>query len=158
MKISKEQLFSFSFLSGITLLYSYYYFLKDKSSASIDKYWGGITGTTRNVYKISMLLCVISMLSIIYKIYKSDKKNFKNEFYGLFLLIVPSMLYLPFTIMYIKKHNTIRFIRILLTLFYVALGSIILYRQNPSWDTGYLAFHLVVLDLTYWSYSFFSTK
>ena len=158
MKISKQQLLSFSFLSGIALLYSYYYFLKDKSSASIEKYWGGITGTTRNVYKISMLVCVISMLSIIYKIYKSDKKNFKNEFYGLILLIISSIFYLPLTIRYVKNPSTIGFINIVATLFYVALGSIILYRENPSWDTGYLAFHLTVLDLTYWSYSFFSTK
>ena len=83
MKISKQQVLSFSGLSGITLLYSYHYYLKNKSSASIEKYWGGVAGNTRNIYKISMLLCVISMLSITYKIYKSSQKNFDNEFYGL---------------------------------------------------------------------------
>ena len=156
MQISKQQVLSFSTLSGIALLYSYHYYLKDKSSASIEKYWGGITGTTRNVYKISMLLCVISMLSITYKIYKSSQKNFNNEFYGLFLLIVSSIFYLPLTIRYVKNPSTIGFINIVATLFYVALGAIVLYRENPSWDTGYLAFHLTILDLTYWSYKFFS--
>ena len=156
MKITKNQVLNFSVLSGGLLLYSYYFFLKDKSKQVIEKYWGGITGNTRQVYKFSMLLCVLSMFSILRKIYLSSKKNYENELYGLLLLIVTSMFYLPLTIQYVKKPSTITFINIVSTLFYVALGAVILYRLYPGIDSAYLAFHLVVLDLFYWSYNFFN--
>ena len=156
MNITKKELLLFTFFSGISLLYSYYYYLKGKSSSEINKLWGGITGNVRSVYKLSMLLCIVCMFSIIYKLFKSDKKDFKDEFYGLSMLIVTSIFYLPLTIKYIKNPSTITFINLLGTLFYVALGAIILYRLNPGYDTGYLMFHLVVLDLFYWSYRFFT--
>ena len=88
MEISKSQVLSFSGISGAALLYSYYFFLKGKSRKIIEKYWGSITGNTRFVYKISMILCVISMISIIYKINKTSKKNYNNEFLGLSMLIL----------------------------------------------------------------------
>ena len=156
MKITKNQVLQFSVLSGGLLLYSYYFFLKDKSKQVIEKYWGGITGNTRQVYKFSMLLCVLSMFSILRKIYLSSKKNYENELYGLLLLIVTSMFYLPLTIQYVKNPSMMTFINIVSTLFYVALGAVILYRLYPGIDSLYLAFHLVVLDLFYWSYNFFN--
>ena len=156
MKITKNQVLNFSFLSGGFLLYSYHFFLKDKSKNAIEKYWGGITGNTRKVYIISMFLCVISMFSLIRKIYVSKKVNYENELYGVILLIISSMFYLPLTIQYLKKPSMIKLINILSILFCVALGSVVLYRLYPGVDTGYLAFHLIVLDLFYWSYNFFN--
>ena len=156
MKITKNQVLQFSFLSGGLLLYSYHYFLKDKSSSVIEKYWGGITGNTRKVYILSMFLCVISMLSLVRKIYLQNKANYQDEFYGMLLLIVSSMFYLPLTIQYVKNPSMMTFINIVSTLFYVALGSVVLYRLYPGVDTGYLVFHFVVLDLFYWSYNFFN--
>ena len=117
---------------------------------------GGFTGNTRQVYKFSMLLCVLSMFSILRKIYLSNKKNYENELYGLLLLIVTSMFYLPLTIQHVKNPSMMTFINIVSTLFYVALGAVILYRLYPGIDSLYLAFHLVVLDLFYWSYNFFN--
>ena len=143
-------------LSGGLLLYSYHYYLKDKSPTTIEKYWGGITGNTRKVYILSMFLCVISMLSLVRKIYLQNKANYQDEFYGLLLLIVSSMFYLPLTIQYVKNPSMMTFINIVSTLFYVALGAVVLYRLYPGLDTGYLVFHLVVLDLFYWSYNFFN--
>ena len=156
MKITKNQVLQFSFLSGGLLLYSYHYYLKDKSSSTTEKYWGGITGNTRKVYILSMFLCVISMLSLVRKIYLQNKANYQDEFYGLLLLIVSSMFYLPLTIQYVKNPSMMTFINIVSTLFYVALGAVVLYRLYPGLDTGYLVFHLVVLDLFYWSYNFFN--
>ena len=155
MKITKNQVLQFSVLSGGVLLYSYHFFLKDKSSSAIEKYWGGITGNTRRIYIFSMFLCVLSMFSILRKILSSNKKNYENDFYGMLLLIVTSMFYLPLTIQYIKKPSMMTFINIVSTLFYVALGAVILYRLYPGIDSAYLAFHLIVLDLFYWSYIFF---
>lgn len=156
MKITKNQVLQFSVLSGGLLLYSYHYYLKDKSATTIEKYWGGITGNTRKVYILSMFLCVISMLSLVRKIYLQNKANYQDEFYGLLLLIVSSMFYLPLTIQYVKNPSMMTFINIVSTLFYVALGAVVLYRLYPGLDTGYLVFHLVVLDLFYWSYNFFN--
>ena len=102
-----------------------------------------------------MFLCVLSMFSILRKILSSNKKNYENDFYGMLLLIVTSMFYLPLTIQYIKKPSMMTFINIVSTLFYVALGAVILYRLYPGIDSAYLAFHLIVLDLFYWSYIFF---
>ena len=96
------------------------------------------------------------MLSLVRKIYLQNKANYQDEFYGLLLLIVSSMFYLPLTIQYVKNPSMITFINIVSTLFYVALGSVVLYRLYPGLDTGYLVFHLVVLDLFYWSYNFFN--
>ena len=90
------------------------------------------------------------------KIYVSKKLNYENELYGLILLIISSMFYLPLTIQYVKKPSMIKLINILSVLFCVALGSVVLYRLYPGVDTGYLAFHLIVLDLFYWSYNFFN--
>ena len=56
----------FYFFSRISLLYSYYYYLFEKSSSEINKLWGGITGNVRSVYKLSMLLCIVCVFSIIY--------------------------------------------------------------------------------------------
>ena len=156
MHISKNSVFKFSFLSGGLLLYSYYFLLKDKSKSNIEKYWGGITGNTRTIYILSMFLCVLSMFSIMRKIYISKKMNYEDELYGLILLIITSMFYLPFTIRYVENPSLMTFINIVSTLFYVALGAVILYRLYPGIDSGYLAFHLIVLDLFYWSYNFFN--
>ena len=156
MEISKSQVLSFSGISGAALLYSYYFFLKGKSRKIIEKYWGSITGNTRFVYKISMILCVISMISIIYKINKTSKKNYNNEFLGLSMLILSSMFYLPLTDLYLRKPTLLNFTYIVSTLFYVALGAIVLYILYPGIDTFYLSFHLVFLDLLYWSYNFFN--
>ena len=126
-----------------------------RKKSAIEKYWGGITGNTRRIYIFSMFLCVLSMFSILRKILSSNKKNYENDFYGMLLLIVTSMFYLPLTIQYIKKPSMMTFINIVSTLFYVALGAVILYRLYPGIDSAYLAFHLIVLDLFYWSYIFF---
>ena len=156
MNITKNQLLSFSTVSGAALIYSYYYYLKDKSTQSINKYWGGISGNTRKIYTISMLLCVISMIIITKQIYDSNKKSFNTEFVGMFLLIIVSMFYMPLTINYVNNPTLMDFINIVSVLFYVALGSIILYKEYPGYASGYLVFHLIVLDLIYWSYNFFN--
>jgi hypothetical protein len=155
MKIEKNTVLKFGGLSGILLIYSYYYFLKDKSSNEIEKYWGSIDGNKREFYKLSMFFCVLGMLKIVYDIYNSPKKDFNDEAYGFFLLIFVSMFYLPLTIQYTKKPSTLLFIAIVSTLFFVAIGSLILYKKYPSIGSKYLMFHLFFLDLFYWSYSFF---
>jgi len=155
MKMEKNNVLTFGAISGAALIYSYYYFLKDKSSSEIQKYWGSIDGNTREFYKLSMFFCVLGMLKIVYDMHNSSKKDFTDEAYGFFLLIVVSMFYLPLTIQYTKKPSTPLFIAIVSTLFFVALGSLILYKNYQSIGSGYLMFHLFCLDLFYWSYSFF---
>lgn len=165
---------------------SYYLtYLVFKKAVPINKLWGSIDTGLRSFYTISMFICVISMLAVLFFMNLSitDDTKVINKKYSeggilyyiqsLGLIIVPSLVWMPLTYLYLLKPNPLIKYAIIVTLATVGLGGLLLahtvnktypkdminrnltYKSIALAGASYLAFHLVVLDASYWSYSFF---
>ena len=156
MNIEKNQLYMFSFLFSIILIYSYYYLLKGIGENRLKQMWGGIDGNVKKVYLISMLLCIASMLLIFKKIYDSKLSNYNNYFIGMLLILLPSIMWTPLSLHYLNsKSNIIKF-SILSVLLLVSIGSYLIHQEDKNIGAKYFTFHVFFLDLIYWSYRFFN--
>ncbi len=132
-----------------------------------------------------MLLCVIGMFAVLFFISMSVDNDTKilNKKYSkggieyiiqsLALIIVPSLVWMPLTYMYLIKPSLLLKIAIVVTLTTVGLGGLLLahtikntypakminrnliYKSMAVTGANYLAFHLIFLDAIYWTYSFF---
>lgn len=165
---------------------SYYLtYLVFKKSVPINKLWGSIDKGLKSFYTFSMFICVISMFAVLFFMNLSIKNDTRvlNKKYSeggilyfiqsLGLIIVPSLVWMPLTYLYLIKPNPLIKYAIVVTLATVGLGGILLahtvkntypkdminrnltYKSIAVAGANYLAFHLVVLDAIYWSYSFF---
>ena len=183
---TKENLINFLYIFGPIVPLSYYlsyrYFKKD---VPIKYLWGNIDKGLQKFYTFSMIMTTVSFLAIIVfiqNVLNDDTeifgKKFKNGgfdyyFQPLALIILPSIIWMPITYLYLKKPNILWRYAIVAILATVALGGCLLMYalQNTNYKTlinnnlhsynaaligsKYLAFHLTVLDAIYWTYSFF---
>jgi hypothetical protein len=154
-------------LSGIILLYSYYYFLKDYN---ISKLWGKIKGNLLKIYYLSMILSVFGFIALFYYLLISN--NFtKNDIFKIFifllLIILTSILWTPLSIKYLETNKNIFKYLTFFVLFLVALFTflllIALYNVNDNKYSlykiigligmTYFFIHVFFFDFIIWSYN-----
>ena len=184
--LNNERIFNLVLLLGAFVPISYYLTYKAfKSRVPINKLWGNVDTGLRGFYKLSMFLCLFGMLAVLFFITMSVDKDTKilNKKYSqgginyliqsLALIIVPSLVWMPLSYMYLIQPSLLLKIAIVVTLTIVGLGGLllaytikntyptkminrnILYKTMAITGANYLAFHLVFLDAIYWTYSFF---
>ena len=183
---TKENLFKFLYFTGPLVPLSYYlsYRYFDRY-VPIKKLWGNIDKGLQSIYTYSMFITTLCFLSIIFFIHTSvnaDTKVFGTKFgeggfdyyfQPLALIILPSMIWMPLTYLYLIDGSFLWRYAIVATLMAVALGSCLLMyalqntipkeminnrlrARNVAVNASkYVAFHLTILDAIYWTYSFF---
>ena len=183
---TKDNLLKFIYFAGILVPLSYYLSYKYFNRyVPINKLWGNIDKGLRTIYKYSMILTTLSFLAILFFIHFSVDSNtrvfgskfneggFDYYFQPIALIILPSIIWMPITYLYLIEKNFLWRYAIVATLMTVALGGCLLMyaventkpkelinhhlrnRNIALVASKYLAFHLTVLDAIYWSYSFF---
>lgn len=149
---------------GFLLLLSYgYYIQNDKKTPQL---WGKIKGNLLNIYYASMILSAIGFLLLFWFLIKSDafnETNSKNLFIALLGIILFSMLWMPFSLEYIKTKSNVYKYLVLSVLFMVAFSSfmtlVILYNIKDNSKLlallGMLYFfiHVFFFDFIIWSYN-----
>ena len=148
-------------IGGIIVIYFYYIYLSDliEKNISMDKLWANITGGYRNIYILSMLLCVISYLYIIYYLIFIDKEKHTLVLWGSILFFMGAILWTPF--LYHYFINNMEKIYIYLALCLTSIGIILLfiYLMNKGnmiskICIGIFLFHILILDNLIWSIKF----
>tara|TARA_B100001059_G_scaffold145171_1_gene145116 strand:- start:332 stop:889 length:558 start_codon:yes stop_codon:yes gene_type:complete len=184
--LNNEKIFNLILLLGAFVPVSYYLTYKTfKSRIPINKLWGNVDTGLQGFYKLSMLLCVVGMFAVLFFITMSIDNDTKimNKKYlnggmdyitqSLALIVIPSLVWMPLSYMYLIKPSLLLKIAIVVTLTTVGLGGLLLahtikntnptkminrnltYKSMAVVGANYLAFHLIFLDAIYWTYSFF---
>ena len=186
-KLTKSTLLNSIYFFGALVPLSYYFSPRiGGKNFDVNRLWGKVEKNIRGIYVTSMILCVISMFFIVAFIDFSinDKTSVLSKpfnkggnifyFYAMALFIIPSIIWMPLSIMYLKKPSAMLKYLIIAVLGTVAIGSILLayavyntdtkqnninhhiwLKQGATVGSMYLAFHLTVLDFYYWSKRFF---
>lgn len=185
--LTKSNLLNSIYFFGTLVPLSYYLSPRiGGKNFDINRLWGKVEKSIRGVYVFSMILCIISMVLIVAFIDFSidnkatvlskpfNKGGSSFYFYAMALFIIPSIIWMPLSIMYLKNPSSLLKYLIITVLGTVAVGSILLahailntdikqnninhhiwLKQGASIGSIYLAFHLTVLDFYYWSKRFF---
>ena len=186
-KLTKSSLLNSIYFFGTLVPLSYYFSPRiGGKNFDVNRLWGKVEKNIRGIYVTSMILCVISMFFIVAFIDFSinDKTSVLSKpfnkggnifyFYAMALFIIPSIIWMPLSIMYLKKPSVMLKYLIMAVLGTVAIGSILLayavyntdtkqnninhhiwLKQGATVGSIYLAFHLTALDFYYWTKRFF---
>jgi hypothetical protein len=157
---------------GIAVIASYIFGLRGASGT--DALWGGVPEAIRPVYAASMVLSALGYFAFLnLLLLRVDPKNVTvgsrfgySIFYPIFaLILVPSVLWMPLTNLYLDHPSTGAWVGIRIVLFLVGLASIALawalFTIRPGnqgkayWAAVvggcYFAFHTFVLDAILWA-------
>jgi hypothetical protein len=140
---------------------------------SVDVLWGNISGPTRSLYFVSMILSAISFFAFIYFIlFRIDPAEVRianrigfEVFFAIFVgILLFSSLWMPFTYSYVESPKPGTWLAIRTVLLLVAFSScallwalLSLNNKQPAaayWaavvGSGYFAFHTLILDGFIW--------
>jgi hypothetical protein len=157
---------------GIAVIVSYIFGLRGASGT--DALWGGVPEAIRPVYAASMVLSALGYFAFLnLLLLRVDPKTVTvgsrfgySIFYPIFaLILVPSVLWMPLTNLYLDHPSTGAWVGIRIVLFLVGLASIALawalFTIRPGnqgkayWAAVvggcYFAFHTFVLDAILWA-------
>lgn len=122
---NKKKLFFIIGLFGPLVLLSYalsaWY-----NTGSNDKLWGNIPESLISVYFLFMILATTSFFVFTPFILKLDDKRIGQFLGPYFLIIFPSILWMPLTVAYLNAESSMLWIIIRIVLFTVGIGSLIL--------------------------------
>jgi hypothetical protein len=162
-------------LGGAAVLGSYAYGFLTRSNAS-QMLWGGVPAGFRPFYTAGMLAATAGYFALAYYVFRLDPR--KTEVFGRFgfgifnvlylLVLVPSALWMPLTLLAIERASTVLRWMVRLDLATVAAGSLGLLlavlntRLRPSTlryilavlGSAALCLQTVVLDAIVWSLYF----
>jgi hypothetical protein len=144
-----------------------YYIAGQSNPFGMDALWGNIPEKLKLVYPIGMLIATTGFFPFTYFcLFKSEQPA--KYILGYLLILIPSILWLPLTVEYLKEPNSMTWIIIRVVLFAVAIGALLIYRQIAKernvdsqtllkWSKiglmGFI-FHTLVLDGLVWPYFF----
>jgi len=164
MPIQKLILLIINIGGGGAVLGSYIIGLAGKTNGSAAL-WGGTPANVKPFYSASMLLAALSYFVFLYFIFfklSPEVVNF-NILYLIFIgILLPSILWMPLTNLYVTAPGAgvwlgIRLVLILVGLFSIALTWFLMRLGGSGTAYGlavggsvYLAFHTLVLDAILW--------
>lgn len=145
---------------GIPLIFSYL-FLAMQPKHIIDKFWKYKSSSVRNIYSISIFLCFVSGLYLLYYFtyYDLSKKLIFNHQYdssGKYYFYVGFLLFIGLSLLWIPTINYPIINKIILL--FVSLGSFLITISLicNNFDTLviiasiYLTFHTFILDFLFY--------
>jgi len=160
-------------IGGAAVIGSYVFGLNAQQDGA-NILWGGVPGSIRPIYGVSMILAALGYFAFIYFIFfrlvpsevlVGGRFGF-SLFYVIFLaILIPSALWMPLTNIYVGNPSTGMWIGIRTVLAFVGLASIALVWALLSLQTkvpgvsywlavvgsGYFAFHTAILDAIVWA-------
>ncbi|MFL2763846.1 MAG: hypothetical protein ACJ0A6_02400 [Dehalococcoidia bacterium] len=139
--------------------------------------WGGITGKTRQLFTISMLLSATGYLTFLfYMIFKGGLDNNDNPtFIGLNIFLILSVIFLlsasiwmPATVKFLETSLNYWWVITVIVLWITAISLMtmlitLIYTNNLEHNIslnlatigiGYITFHCLVLDAIIWVFKF----
>lgn len=176
-KINKISLTSFILiiLSGVILLYSYYY-LGTTNSNVASKLWGRINDISHltKVYVFSMFLSAFGFLYTLYYLYKTNSLSHKETQLipmSFITIIIASLFWMPLSLKYLTDKKKSQYLKytIICVLSIVAFSSLYstalinnikernykLQHNIATYGMMYFFIHTFFLDNLIWSYNFF---
>jgi hypothetical protein len=160
---------------GILLLFSYYYFLRDKNNNEIFELWGKMSHNLVKLYYVSMFLSLIGFILFFTYLFKSNsftKKDIQFITTSIIFIFIFSILWTPLSLQYLNNQNIFLMFFILFVLFFVSLFTFILlyviynvpekknvlYKNLALYGMYYFFLHVFILDFIIWSFHFFNSK
>ena len=163
-------------IGGVLVIGSYILGFNSEPDNKLDL-WGGITGKTRQLFTISMLLSATGYLAFLfYMIFKDGLDNNDNpSLLGLNTFLILSILFLisasvwmPATIKFLDTSLNYWWLVIIIVLWITAMSLvtmfiILLTSQNiehnfslklATLGIGYISFHCLILDAIIWVFKF----
>jgi len=151
-------------IGGFSVLLSYFFSLKDSRA---DAFWGGTPPYIRIIYTISMILAAFGYFAFLcFIIFKSNYSliNFKLLNIIFLGILLPSILWMPLTKIFLENPISLLWILIMLVLALVGISSCFLawslIKINLSFSnipylfsvigSIYFAFHTAILDMILW--------
>ena len=163
-------------IGGVLVIGSYILGFNSELDNKLDL-WGGITGKTKQLFTISMLLSVIGYLTFLfYMIFKGGLDNNDNgSLLGLnpflilsILFLISASIWMPATIKFLDTSLYYWWIVTIIVLWItaislVAMFIILLLSQNIEYNLSlklatlgiaYISFHCLILDAIIWVFKF----
>ena len=172
MKINNNEFIPIG-VSGIILLYSYYYYAT-KNNTNVTNLWGRINEPYKTIYYGSMILTAMSFCIVLGYLMTTtaiENKIEKNKILiSLLFIIIISGVWMPLSLVYVKRKGLYKYaiITILILVSFLALYNVFKLQniRETNHKTGqtlavysmiYFFSHTFFLDTLTWSYYFFTT-
>ncbi len=167
--LEKKQFFILVNIIGLIGISISYYFGLSEMPNGIHDLWGNTPISIRPIYYITTSLAFIGIvLSFIFVVFKTDLFNYYPISRSIIVIMVASMLWLPYTADMIQEPTSYTWIKIRIALLLVGLGSWFFFRrmwlmgnkEHKNWKktavigSGLFFFHTMVMDALIWPYFF----
>jgi hypothetical protein len=153
-------------LIGVVISYS---FGLKSMPGGVDALWGNTPESIRPLYFLTTTLAFLGFsLVFIFLVFRTDLMNYYPFSRSTIVIMVASMLWLPYTVTMIEHPERFTWIKVRLVLLLVALGSWFIFRRLTrlldenygKWRIAAIAgsalflFHTLVMDAILWPHLF----